>query len=148
MLITGTRDWRDYTVTADVTPHLAAAAGLAARVQGLGRYYAVELAGEHIRLVRGVPNGEPVVLAQQPYGWAYGRTYHLFLTVDGDRIRAGVDGRSLFDERDDAFDSGGVALTVTEGRTATQVVDVTQLSPTTGAAAASRPGVTLPEDTP
>jgi hypothetical protein len=89
-----------------------------------------------------------VVLAQQPYGWAYGRTYHLFLTVDGDRIRAGVDGRSLFDERDDAFDSGGVALTVTEGRTATQVVDVTQLSPTTGAAAASRPGVTLPEDTP
>lgn len=148
MLITGTRDWRDYTVTADVTPHLAAAAGLAARVQGLGRYYAVELAGEQVRLVRGVPNGDPVVLARQPYDWAYGRTYHLFLTVDGDRIRAGVDGRSLFDERDDAFDSGGVALTVTEGRTATQVVDVSQLSPTTGATAATRPGVTLPEDTP
>ncbi|BCJ34212.1 hypothetical protein Athai_17150 [Actinocatenispora thailandica] len=148
MLITGTRDWRDYTVTADVTPHLAAAAGLAARVQGLGRYYAVELAGEHVRLVRGVPNGEPTVLARQRYDWSYGRTYHLFLTVDGDRIRAGVDGRSLFDERDDAFDSGGVALTVTEGRTATQVVDVTQFSPTTGADPASQPGVTLPEDTP
>ncbi|BCJ31633.1 ADP-ribosylglycohydrolase family protein [Actinocatenispora sera] len=148
MLITGTRDWRDYTVTADVTPHLAAAAGLAARVQGLGRYYAVELAGEHIRLVRGVPHGEPVVLAEQPYDWSYGRTYHLFLTVDGDRLRAGVDGRSLFDERDDAFDSGGVALTVTEGRTATQVVDVTQLSPTIGAEPATGPGVTLPEDTP
>lgn len=147
MLVTGTRDWRDYTVTADVTPHLAAAAGLAARVQGLGRYYAVELAGDRVTLVRGNPSGEPTVLAELPFAWTFGRTYRLFLTVDGDRIRAGVDDRSLFDVRDGAFDSGGIALTVAEGRTATQVVDVTPLTPTTDAERDARPGLT-PKDLP
>ena len=28
LLITGARDWHDYTVTADVTPHLAQEAGV------------------------------------------------------------------------------------------------------------------------
>lgn len=37
----GSRDWRDYSVTSEVTPLLANAWGLAARVQGRERYYAV-----------------------------------------------------------------------------------------------------------
>ena len=43
LIMQGTRDWKDYEVTADVTPHLAKRAGIAARVQGLGRDYALEL---------------------------------------------------------------------------------------------------------
>ena len=41
MLAQGTRDWRDYEVAATVTPLLAEAWGLAARVQGRERYYAL-----------------------------------------------------------------------------------------------------------
>ena len=37
----GSLDWTDYRVEADVTPWMAAAAGVAARVQGLRRYYAL-----------------------------------------------------------------------------------------------------------
>ncbi len=124
LLVQGERGWRDYTVTADVTPHLVRSAGIAARVQGLRRYYALELAGrDTVRLVRG-----GVVLAERAVAWEFGRTYQLALTVDGDRITGAVDGEQLFEATDDALDCGGVALTVTEGRTATQQVRITPIS--------------------
>lgn len=120
LLIQGESGWRDYTVTADVTPHLAAAAGLAARVQGLRRYYALELAGrDTARLVR---HGQ--VLASCPFAWEFGRTYTLALTVVGDRLIAAVDGATLFDLHDPVLDHGGIALLITEGRTATQSISI------------------------
>ncbi|GIH14040.1 ADP-ribosylglycohydrolase family protein [Rugosimonospora africana] len=124
MLITGAREWHDYTVTADVTPHVAAGVGLAARVQGLHRHYALELTGrDTARLLRG-----DTVLAECPYPWTFGTTYRLGITCSGDRIRAAVDGTDLFDVRDSTFGCGGVALRVTEGRTATQRVRITPVS--------------------
>jgi len=125
MLVSGSREWRDYLVTADVTPHLAAACGLAARVQGLRRYYALELAGrDRARLVRGT--GE--VLAECGYAWEFGRTYTLALRVDGSHLVALVDGATVLEADDDALDCGGVALVVTEGRSATTRIHI---SPTT-----------------
>ncbi|MEV0800311.1 ADP-ribosylglycohydrolase family protein [Kribbella sp. NPDC050281] len=124
LLSQGSRDWQNYTVTADVTPHLAASAGIAARVQGLQRYYAVELADRNtVRLVR-----HHAVLASRAFDWEYGHTYQLALTVDGDRLVAAVDGEALFDLTDPTYDCGGVALVVTEGRTATQEVRITPIS--------------------
>ncbi|HEX6499050.1 MAG TPA: ADP-ribosylglycohydrolase family protein [Micromonosporaceae bacterium] len=125
LLVTGSREWRDYEVSADVTPHLAEAVGLATRVQGLRRYYALELAGrDEVRLVRG-----DVVLARRPYRWEFGRTYTLALRAVGTHLRASLDGEVLFDIEDAALDCGGVALLVTEGRTATQTVRVTPVTP-------------------
>lgn len=124
LLSQGSRDWQNYTVTADVTPHLAASAGIAARVQGLQRYYALELADRNtVRLVR-----HHTVLASRAFDWEYGHTYQLALTVDGDRLVATVDGEALFDLTDPTYDCGGVALVVTEGRTATQEVRITPIS--------------------
>jgi ADP-ribosylglycohydrolase len=123
MLITGSREWRDYAVTADITPHLAAAAGLAFRVQGLHRFYALELvAPGTARLVRG-----DTVLAECAYPWTFGQTYHFAIEALGGHLRAGIDGTTLFDLVDDVFDAGGVALSVTEGRTATHEVRITPL---------------------
>ena len=49
----GSLDWTDYRVDADMTPWMAAAAGVAARVQGLRRYYALQLTGDgRARVVR------------------------------------------------------------------------------------------------
>jgi hypothetical protein len=127
MLITGDRGWRDYAVSADATPHLATAAGLAARVQGLRRYYAVELVGrDTVRLRRG-----DQVLAARPFPWQYGHTHRLMVECHGDRIRAGIDGAVLFDVHDPTYDCGGIALSVTEGRTATHTITV---NPTDGRA--------------
>ena len=55
MVIQGTREWANYRVSADVTPHMVEAAGIAARVQGLqisapsGRLDAVVALMEQVR---------------------------------------------------------------------------------------------------
>jgi len=124
LLMHGTRDWRDYEMTADVTPHLARSAGIAARVQGLRRYYALRLTGHGtLRLTRMLDSEE--VLAEAPFPWSYGRTYHLTLAVDGHHIRGGADDVALSAvDADPGLREGGIALMVEEGRTATTVVRV------------------------
>jgi ADP-ribosylglycohydrolase len=125
LLIQGTRDWRDYRVSADVTPHLAEAAGLGARVQGMERGYVLELIGrDRVRLLRRW-HGE-TELAITSYGWEYGTTYQLTLEVDGSGVRGWVDDRLVADIVDDdtRLGNGAVALTVRDGRTATTMVSV------------------------
>ncbi len=125
LLMTGTREWADYCVSADVTPHLVKAAGIAARVQGMERYYALLLCeGGKVRLVKAL-DGE-TVLAEADYGWELGQTYDLSLSVCGNHLVAQIDGRSLFDveDGDRALVGGGIALVCEEGRTATQRVTV------------------------
>ncbi|MEV0715538.1 hypothetical protein [Asanoa sp. NPDC050611] len=125
LLIQGAREWRDYAVTADVTPHLAEAAGVAARVQGLRRYYALRLAGRRrVELVRHLDGPAPLVLASRAYPWEFGDTHQLRLRVTGSRITAQVDGEPLFDLEDTALSCGGVALLIEQGRTATQAVQI------------------------
>ncbi len=117
-------------MTADVTPHLAEAVGLAARVQGLFRYYALELVGRHsARLVRCHRTVD--VLGEVPMTWDFGQTYQLTLGVVGNHLRASVDGQVLFEveDTDGDLDSGGVALMVTDGRTATETVRVRPCGP-------------------
>jgi hypothetical protein len=125
LLIQGTREWRDYRVSADVTPHMAKAAGIAARVQGMRRYYALLLSDDgKVQLVKAL-DGERV-LAEVELDWRFGQTHDLALAVDGPRLRAWVDGEELFALVDDErpLETGGVALVCQEGRTATQVVRV------------------------
>jgi hypothetical protein len=124
MLIHGTREWRDYRVSADVTPHLSRVAGLAARVQGLRRYYALLLVPGALRLVKMLD--EERILAEAPFDWTFGERHELSLEVVKGRIRASVDGTPVFDIVDDdrPLRDGAVALVVEEGRTATRVVRI------------------------
>lgn len=126
LAIQGTREWQDYTVSASFTPHLARSFGLAARVQGLRRYYALRLTdGGLAQLVRELDGTE--VLAEAPYAWELYQTYGLQLQVEGNLILGWVDGDRLFKVRDaaavatdaagrSALDGGAIALLVEEGR--------------------------------
>ena len=90
----GTRDWKDYEVTADVTPHLAKRAGIAARVQGLGRYYALELkSGNKLQLVEVLH--DEIVLAETEFDWEFGQTLELSLKVHGDQLIGSINGQHL-----------------------------------------------------
>lgn len=118
----GTRQWRDYEVSADITPRLARSAGLAARFQELRRYYAVRLADRRtVQLVRVLD--DEVVLDEQPFAWEFYRTYQLRLTVTGERIRAAAGDVELA-AADHRLTCGGVGLLITDGHTATQAVRV------------------------
>lgn len=125
LLIQGAMNWRDYSVNAVLEPHLARSAGLAARVQGLRRYYALLLV--HPGLVRLVKlHDDERVLAETPFAWAFGGRYDLRLEVEGARLRAWIDGRLLFDLEDDQqpLEGGGIALVIEEGRMSTNAVTV------------------------
>jgi len=125
LVITGTREWIDYSVQARITPHLAKAFGLAARVQGLERYYALLLSEQNtIKLIKRMD--DEIVLAEQTFAWEFGRPYDLQLTVIGTGISASVDGALLFDveDLDRPLTGGGIALVCEEGRIGTDEVYV------------------------
>lgn len=125
LIIQGTREWTDYEVGADVTPHMVEAAGLAARVQGMKRYYALNLCRDKkVRLVKAL-DGD-TVLAEADFAWEFGETHDFALRLSGNRIQAFLDDRPLFDVEDThrPLTGGGIGLLCTEGRTATQTVHV------------------------
>ena len=131
LLIQGGRDWTDYQVSADVTPHMVKSAGIAARVQGLRRYYALLLCESgKTRLVK-VKDGE-TVLSEADFSWQFRGTYTLSLQVIGTRILASIDGNRLFDmhDYDDPLTGGGVALVCEEGRMGSNEVTVKPAIPT------------------
>jgi ADP-ribosylglycohydrolase len=130
LLIQGTRDWRNYEVSADVTPRLAAAVGIAARVQGLRRYYALRLLGRNtVQLIRSC-DGE-TVLDEQSIEWDFYRTYRLYLTVVDETVRgrvedveqSGVVELSATDTGS-PLSGGGIGLFVYDGHTVTHSVTV------------------------
>ena len=127
MLIQGTREWRDYVVRARLTPHLVASCGIAARVQGLRRYLALRLVrGGGAELVREMDGTH--VLAHSPLDWQLYGAYALELRVEGARVTACIDGRTLFDVEDaNPLEGGAMALLVEEGRAGYDEVAVSPL---------------------
>lgn len=116
LLIQGTRDWRDYRVSAEIIPLLSKSAGIAARVQGMRRYYALLVCrGDTVRLVKFL-EGEQL-LGERSFPWEFGQNLRIELQVQGSRIQAWVAGQLLFDldDQEPALTGGGVALVVEEG---------------------------------
>jgi len=125
LVITGTREWMDYSVQAVITPHLVNAFGLAARVQGLERFYALLLANQNtIKLIKRL-DGE-IVLAEQPFAWQFGTPHEMRLDIQGNQIQAWVNGNLVFSIEDlvRPLSGGGIALVCEEGRIGTDEVSV------------------------
>lgn len=125
LLIHGTREWRDYSVRATVRPHMVKGTGIAARVQGMTRYYALLLTWPgKVQLVRAL--GDVETLSEEPFAWEFGQAYDLRLEVVGDRIRGWVSGKQLFDVRDasNPLPGGAIALVCQEGRVGVDAVEI------------------------
>ncbi|HCP50529.1 MAG TPA: hypothetical protein DIT73_09905 [Gammaproteobacteria bacterium] len=127
LLLYGSRDWVDYRMTADVTPHLVARSGIATRVQGLRRYYALLLKpGTGAQLVRELDGTR--VLAEVPMSIDNYRTYELEMRVRGSQIEGYIDHQKVLSESDIELTEGGIGLVIDTGRTATQRVQVAPLN--------------------
>ena len=127
MISQGTREWTNYVVSADVTPHLVSRAGVAARVQGLTRFYALMVTlDQKVQLVKSVH--EESVLAEAEFKWTLGDTLKMSLHVNGDALVGKIDGAVVLTAKDTALDSGAIGLVVADGRTATNSVTVAPLS--------------------
>lgn len=122
-------DWQDYRVETTITPHMVVEAGLAARVQGLNRYYALKVVqGGKIRLVKAWVDQE-LVLDEADFAWDFGQALALVLEVEGRCIRGYATDKLLFTvvDNDSPLMSGGIALLVTEGRASAETVAVRPL---------------------
>jgi len=113
----GTRDWQNYRVAATFTPHLVKSVGLAARYQGLKRYYAILLGSDGIAKLVKMHNTDQV-LATGAVKMEQGKAVKLELEVVGRHIRAFADGKQIAQATDADFTGGGIALVLEEGRTA------------------------------
>jgi ADP-ribosylglycohydrolase len=127
----GTRDWKNYRVNSEIVPLLADAWGLAARIQGRERYYALmfdQIEDGRVRLIK--RDHDETILAGDRFPWQFDRKYDVGLQVNGNAIEAYVDGRQIFavrDTHDLPLSGGGVGLVVDTGSISAQAVNVTSL---------------------
>jgi ADP-ribosylglycohydrolase len=129
LLIQGGRQWRDYEVAAPVTVNMARGAGIAARVQGLRRYYALLLSDDdRVRLVKAA--GGVRVLAEAPLPQTPFQSRDLALRVRGEELEGLVDGEVVLTgrDRDPRLAGGGVALVCDQGTMTAGAVRVRPLS--------------------
>lgn len=125
LLMHGTEEWKDYRITTSFTPHMVRSAGIAARVQGLRRYYALLFAPEgKLQIVKALDGRR--ILDQCDFPWQFDTTHDLALEVTGNRIRAWVDGQRYMDieDPDRPLLNGGIALVCEEGHLESGAVTV------------------------
>ncbi len=123
LIMQGTREWKNYTVEAEITPWLMTAGGIAARVQGLQRFYSLQLVkGNKARLVKAL-DGD-TVLDEKEFGWTETSTYALKLQVSGNRLKGWIDGQLMFEATDNALAGGAVAFVVEQGNVTSQAMIV------------------------
>jgi len=125
LLMQGTREWKNYQVNSTLTPHLVKAAGVAVRVQGMKRYYALLLCDDQkARLIKAL-DGD-TILAEADFAWNLGEAYDLKLAVQDQTLTAMIGDTELFtvEDTDQPLTSGGIALVCEEGRVATELVEV------------------------
>ena len=127
LLIHGGRDWTDYRMSAKLAISLADYAGLGVRVQGLRRYYGVELVRpDRLRIVKR-RDGVVTTLVEVPFPWSFDTSYDISVEVSGSTISASV-GATQLRATDDgalALSNGGVALIISGGAMATDEIAVT-----------------------
>ncbi len=120
ILHTGSADWRNYAVHAEVTPWLADECGVAIRVRGLTRYYGVIMRKDELALI--CMNHEETTLAKAAWSWQRGQTYQLELECHDDQIRGKVIGGPTLVAQDTTLSFGGLGLLLAEGRAVFQSV--------------------------
>jgi hypothetical protein len=125
MIAHGTRQWTDYQVQASMSSFLATSFGLAVRVQGLRRYYALLLCKDgRARLVKAL--NEKRVLKEVDFPLQFNVKYNLALKVTGQRLQGWVDGALLFDlvDNDQPLEGGAAALLLEEGTISCESVEI------------------------
>jgi len=113
VIVTGTDDWTDYTISARLTIHSARATGIIARYQGLQRYLTLRQTGETLELV--LRHYGETTLAETRHQWFAGESHTLALTVQSARITAYLDGGELLSASDDTLRCGGAGFAVDRG---------------------------------
>ncbi len=127
LLIHGCRGWTDVCVESELTPMLLEDAGLAVRVQGLKRYYALRITrNRQLQIVKSL--GKVTVLAEASLEWKLDSPLRFKLVVIGNQLFGSV-GDTVIEAMDaeKPLANGAIGIVVTEGRIGFESV---KISPT------------------
>lgn len=120
----GTSDWCDYQARAVMTPHLLSRGGLAVRVQGMRRFYAIEFRpNQQVALVLQYDD-ETRVLASCAFAWHQASSYTVDVSVSGAQITARINAEVGLAAFDTTLVHGGVGVVCGDGRIACTEVSV------------------------
>jgi ADP-ribosylglycohydrolase len=125
MIAQGTREWMDYKVKASMLSYLAVSFGVATRVQGLRRYYALLLyRNGKARLVKALD--ETKILKEIDFPVQLNVNYDLALKAQGKNLQGWINGELLFDfeDNDQLLEGGAAALLVEEGMLSCNRVEI------------------------
>ncbi len=125
LLMQGSRGWRNYRVSVSIRSALMKTGGVAVRVQGMRRYYALLLtAHRSARLVK--VRDEEQVLVEIPFDWQAETDYQISLQAQDNRLTGWIDGKKVIDFADpqDELECGGTALVIEEGHLACEEVTI------------------------
>jgi ADP-ribosylglycohydrolase len=128
MISIGTRQWRDYAVSARVTSAKFQSGGIAVRVQGLKRFYALLLVeGGKLQLLKALDGNH--ILAECDFHWDIWKPYEMRLEVIGNHLRGWIDGKMLLETVDEGspLSGGGIALVIERGHLAAPAVHIEPL---------------------
>jgi len=125
MLITGTDLWKNYKVTSDIAIQRVKTGGLAARVQGLNRYYGLVIsASNKLQLIKVI--NEPKVLKEIDFDLEYYKDYKLSLKVEDNKLSGYLDNKVVLEctDNSDVLENGAMGLIVEDGTMVTDEVIV------------------------
>ncbi|RPJ09583.1 MAG: hypothetical protein EHM28_01150 [Spirochaetaceae bacterium] len=111
MLVTGDCEWQNYTAKIELQfMRIDGSAGLLVRYRNNREYYVFLLEnGNRAKLVR-IYHEEQLLLGEAEIRIGNTGIHELSVTVSGNLIEAGFDGKKLFSCRDDMYNQGRVAL--------------------------------------
>ncbi|KAL4752382.1 hypothetical protein BDW72DRAFT_211975 [Aspergillus terricola var. indicus] len=123
----GARDWTNYRILVPkLKVNMGAPVGVAVRVQGLNRYYALLLIeGRRVALVK-AKDEQRMTLASVAFNWSWDGEYDFVLEADGTSIRGRVQGVEIT-ASDDQYSEGGIGLVVTEGAICVDSIEISPL---------------------
>jgi len=125
MLITGTNDWKNYTVSANVRYELVKSGGIAARVQGLQRYYSFEFSSNNkLRLVKMLDGLK--ILKEIDMKLEFQTHYDLSLKVENTRLTGYLNNKPVleYEDTENSLNQGGIGFVVESGTQSTNEIKI------------------------
>ncbi len=105
VVVTGNRDWKDYSFQTRLSVHLADTSGIMIRYQGIQRYIALEKTADTLRLVERFY--KDTVLDEIKCRFKVDALHELKLEAKGKKITAYLDGEKVLECEDKHLGSGG-----------------------------------------
>ncbi len=125
MIFTGTNKWKNYTVSSKLKFHLVKSGGIAARIQGLKRYYALELtSNKKLRIVKMLYDLE--ILKEIDFDFKFYKEYDLTLKIEENILKGSVNNEVFleFEDKNTPLEHGGIGFIVESGTQSTNEITI------------------------